>query len=168
MPEENRKENYIKKLANNYSIETTPNVYQKFGSLKEMLPNKNDIYVTYLPDENPKRIIETSKQIVDEEGNYKEQIMSVHKRWADVEYWKAIKRRAPAITGQKYLKGMDMYKNENGEIVSVEKDRRIHRILWLRTLEIAFFVTLFCFLMAYPIAHLLATLPMKYSNLLMI
>jgi putative spermidine/putrescine transport system permease protein len=61
-----------------------------------------------------------------------------------------------------------MYKNESGEIVSVNEDRRIHRVLWLRTLEIAFFVTLFCFLMAYPIAHLLATLPMKYSNLLMI
>ena len=41
-------------------------------------------------------------------------------------------------------------------------------LIWLRTLEIAFFVTLFCFLMGYPIAHLLATLPMKYSNLLMI
>ena len=94
--------------------------------------------------------------------------MAVHKRWANVEYWQAIKRRAPAYTGQKYLKGMDMYKNESGEIVSVSEDRRIHRILWLRTLEIAFFVTLFCFLMAYPIAHLLATLPMKYSNLLMI
>jgi putative spermidine/putrescine transport system permease protein len=44
----------------------------------------------------------------------------------------------------------------------------MHRILWLRTLEIAFFVTLFCFVMAYPIAHLLATIPMKYSNLLLI
>ena len=103
-----------------------------------------------------------------EEGNYKEQIMAVHKRWANVEYWQAIQRRAPAYTAQKYLKGMDMYKNESGEIVSVAEDRRIHRVLWLRTLEIAFFVTLFCFLMAYPIAHLLATLPMKYSNLLMI
>ncbi len=103
-----------------------------------------------------------------EEGNYKEQIMAVHKRWADVEYWRAIQRRAPAYTSQKYLKGIDMYKNEEGKIVSVEEDRRVHRILWLRTLEIAFFVTLLCFLMAYPIAHLLATLPMKYSNLLMI
>ena len=103
-----------------------------------------------------------------EEGNYKEQIMAVHKRGADVEYWRAIQRRAPAYTSQKYLKGIDMYKNEEGNIVSVEEDRRIHRILWLRTLEIAFFVTLLCFLMAYPIAHLLATLPMKYSNLLMI
>ncbi|ARJ47617.1 ABC transporter permease [Candidatus Pelagibacter sp. RS39] len=103
-----------------------------------------------------------------EEGNYKEQIMSVHKRWADVEYWRAIKRRAPEVTNQKYLKAMDMFTNEEGKIVSVSEDRRIHRVLWLRTLEIAFFVTVFCFLMAYPIAHLLATLPMKYSNLLMI
>ena len=36
-----------------------------------------------------------------EEGNYKEQIMAVHKRWADVEYWRAIKRRAPAYTNSK-------------------------------------------------------------------
>ena len=33
-----------------------------------------------------------------EEGSYKEQIMAVHKRWADVEYWRAIKRRAPALS----------------------------------------------------------------------
>ena len=103
-----------------------------------------------------------------EEGNYKEQTMSIHKRWANVEYWRAIQRRAPAYTYSKYLKGLDMLKNERGEIVQVEEDRRIYKKLWLRTLKIAFIVTLCCFLMAYPIAHLLATLPMKYSNLLMI
>ena len=103
-----------------------------------------------------------------EEGNYKEQIMEVHKRWANVEYWRAIKRRSPEYSYSKYLKGIDMFKNEQNKIVNVPEDRRIHRILWLRTLEEAFFVTVLCFLMAYPIAHLLATLPMKYSNLLMI
>ena len=103
-----------------------------------------------------------------EEGNYKEQIMAVHKRWAQVEYWRAIKRRAPAFTYSKYLKGIDMYENEDGKIVQVSEDRRIHKILWLRTLKIALVVTLLCFFMAYPIAHLLATLPMKYSNILMI
>ena len=108
------------------------------------------------------------KQKKFEEGNYKEQIMKVHKRWRNVEYWRAIKRRAPSYTYSKYLKGIDMYSNEDGKIVQVSEDRRIHRILWIRTVEVAFFVTLFCFLMAYPIAHLLATLPMKYSNLLMI
>ncbi|MDB9705527.1 ABC transporter permease [Pelagibacteraceae bacterium] len=103
-----------------------------------------------------------------EEGNYKEQTMSVHKRWTDVEYWRAIQRRAPSYTYSKYLKGLDMYKNEKGELVEVSEDRRIYKILWVRTLKIAFIVTLCCFLMAYPIAHLLATLPMKFSNLLMI
>ena len=103
-----------------------------------------------------------------EEGNYKEQIMDVHKRWANVEYWRAIQRRSASFTNAKYLKGIDMYENEDGKIVNVPEDRQIHRVLWLRTLEVAFFVTLLCFLMAYPIAHLLATLPMKYSNLLMI
>jgi len=103
-----------------------------------------------------------------EEGNYKEQIMSVHKRFADVSYWRAIKRTAPPYTAAKYLKAVDMVKDENGNIVKVEESRRIYTQLWLRTLEVAFFVTLFCFLMGYPIAHLLATIPMKYSNLLMI
>ena len=105
---------------------------------------------------------------IDEGQSIKERIMKVHKRWRDVEYWQAIKRTAPPYTTAKYLKGMDMYYGPDGNIMQVEEDRRIHRILWLRTLEIAFFVTLFSFLMGYPIAHLLATLPMKYSNLLMI
>ena len=103
-----------------------------------------------------------------ETESFKEQITSIHKRFRDVEYWRAIKRTAPPYTVAKYLKGMDLYLNEEGNITQVSEDRRIHRILWLRTLEIAFFVTVFCFLMGYPIAHLLATLPMKYSNLLMI
>jgi putative spermidine/putrescine transport system permease protein len=111
---------------------------------------------------------EVQRNKIDESQSIKEQIMKVHKRWRDVEYWQAIKRTAPPYTAAKYLKGMDMYFGPDGEILQVDEDRRIHRILWLRTLEIAFFVTLFSFLMGYPIAHLLATLPMKYSNLLMI
>ena len=103
-----------------------------------------------------------------EERNYKEQIMSVHERWGNVDYWRAIQRRAPAYSYSKYLKGLDMYKDENGKIVQVPEDRRIYKTLWVRTIKIAFIVTLCCFLMAYPIAHLLTTIPMKYSNLLMI
>ena len=103
-----------------------------------------------------------------EEGNYKEQIMSVHKRFADVEYWRAIKRTAPPYTIAKYLKAVDLYVDQNGDIVQVDETRQIYKKLWLRTLEVALFVTIFTFLMGYPIAHLLATIPMKYSNLLMI
>ena len=103
-----------------------------------------------------------------EEGNYKEQIISVHKRFGNVEYWRAVKRTAPPYTIGKYLKAVDMYKDQNGQIVQVEEKRRVYKKLWVRTIEVAFFVTIFCFFMGYPIAHLLATIPMKYSNLLMI
>ena len=103
-----------------------------------------------------------------EEGNYKQQIISVHKRFGNVEYWRAMKRTAPPYTAIKYLKAVDLYTDENGSIVQVEESRRIYKKLWVRTLEVALFVTIFTFLMGYPIAHLLATIPMKYSNLLMI
>mgnify|MGYP001343643279 FL=1 len=103
-----------------------------------------------------------------EEGNYKKQIIAVHKRFGDVEYWRAMKRTAPPYTAIKYLKAVDLYTDENGSIVQVEESRRIYKKLWVRTLEVALFVTIFTFLMGYPIAHLLATIPMKYSNLLMI
>ena len=103
-----------------------------------------------------------------EEGNYKEQFIKVHKRWGQVEYWRALKNAAPPYTAAKYLKGMDLLYDQNRNIIQVPEDRRIHRILWMRTLKVALVVSILCFLMAYPISHMLATLPMKYSNLLMI
>ena len=60
-----------------------------------------------------KSIIKKSKRKFKkfEEGNYKEQMIAVHKRWADVEYWKAhwTNARSPCNYYQNYLKGIDMY-----------------------------------------------------------
>ena len=103
-----------------------------------------------------------------EEGNYKEQFIKVHKRWGQIEYMGALKNASPNWTYAKYLKGVDLKFDQKGNIIQQPEDRRIHKILWMRTINVAFWVTLFCFVLAYPIAHLLATLPMKYSNLLMI
>ena len=58
----NHKEFLIKSLIENYSIETTPNVYTKHGKFKEILDIKNDVYVTYLPDENSDNVINTAKK----------------------------------------------------------------------------------------------------------
>ena len=103
-----------------------------------------------------------------EDGDYKPQFIKVHKRWNNIDYFIALRNAAPNWTYAKYLKGVDLKKDQDGNIVQQAEDRRIHKILWLRTLKVAFWVTVFCFLLAYPISHLLATLPMKYSNLLMI
>ena len=103
-----------------------------------------------------------------EKGNYKEQFIKTHKRWGQIEYLRALKNTAPKYTVAKYLKGVDLLFDEDRNIIQVEESRRIHKILWIRTFNVALWVTVFCFILAYPISHLLATLPMKYSNLLMI
>ena len=63
----NQTEINIKSLIKDFSIETTPDVYAKYGQFTEFLSEKNDVYVTYLPDEKPENVIETSKKI-NEEG----------------------------------------------------------------------------------------------------
>ena len=55
--------NIVKKFLNSYSIETTPNVYEKYGSFTEFLDKNHDIYITYLPDENSKNVIRTAKKL---------------------------------------------------------------------------------------------------------
>ena len=62
----NQKQINIKNLLKNYSIETTPNVYDKYGKFSDLVPFQNSIYVTYLPDEEAKRVIETSKKLSEE------------------------------------------------------------------------------------------------------
>ena len=49
-----------------------------------------------------------------------------------------------------------------------EEKRQIYKKLFVRTLMISATVMLLCLLLGYPVAYLLATLPLKYSNLLMI
>ena len=40
--------NTVKKFLNSYSIETTPNVYEKYGSFSEFLNKNHDIYICLL------------------------------------------------------------------------------------------------------------------------
>ena len=103
-----------------------------------------------------------------ESGDYKTQFINVHERWGQIEYLRALKNTAPKYTVAKYLKGVDLLFDEDRNIIQVEESRRVYKKLWARTFNVALWVTIFCFVLAYPIAHLLATLPMKYSNLLMI
>ncbi|PPR43262.1 MAG: hypothetical protein CFH21_00850 [Alphaproteobacteria bacterium MarineAlpha5_Bin11] len=56
----------IKDLLQDYTIETTPKVYKKIEELKSLLPKKTWVYITYLPDEDPRNIIETAKKIKEE------------------------------------------------------------------------------------------------------
>ena len=56
----------VKKFLNSYSIETTPNVYAKYGGFSEFLSKDHDVYITYLPDENSNNVVDTAKKLREE------------------------------------------------------------------------------------------------------
>ena len=58
--------NIVKKFLNSYSIETTPNVYAKYGGFSEFLSKDHDVYITYLPDENSNNVVNTAKKLKEE------------------------------------------------------------------------------------------------------
>jgi len=103
-----------------------------------------------------------------EEGPYKEQMIAIDKKWADMEYWKAIGVMVDATTAGYYLNAVDLKYNVDKEIVRQKENRRIYNHTWIKTFKVSLLVMFFCLMLGYPIAYLLSTLPLKYSNLLMI
>ncbi len=103
-----------------------------------------------------------------EEGPYKEQMIAIDKKWADMEYWKAIGVMVDARTAGYYLNAVDLKYNVDKEVVRQKENRRIYNHTWFKTFKVSVLVMVFCLMLGYPIAYLLSTLPLKYSNLLMI
>ncbi len=107
-----------------------------------------------------------SKKLKD--GPYKAKVLKLHKKWGQLETWTVIKRNTTPYTIGYYLNAVDMKYDKNGEIVMQPENRRIYGKLFMRTFAISLAITIICVILAYPIAFLLATLPLRYSNLLMI
>jgi len=66
------------------------------------------------------------------------------------------------------LSAADLRLNADGAVVSAPPDQSIFRTVFLRTLWISSLVTGLTLLLGYPVAYLLARLPTRISNLLMI
>jgi len=103
-----------------------------------------------------------------EEGPYKEQMIAIDKRWADIEYWKALGVMVDPTTAGYYLNAVDLKYDVNKEVIQQPENRRIYNHTWVKTFKVSILVMIFCLMLGYPISYLLSTLPLKYSNLLMI
>ena len=102
------------------------------------------------------------------EAPYKEKMIKRDKRWGKVEFWQSLGAMKDPYTMGYYLNAVDLKYDANKNIVQKAEYLRIYNTIWVRTLKVSLMVTLFCLLLAYPVAYLLATLPMRTSNLLMI
>ncbi len=102
------------------------------------------------------------------EPPFKEALIKVDERWGDLDVWKLIKRESGAFTASYYLAAIDMRLGTDGGVEMQPEERQIYVNLFGRTLWLSALITFLCLLLGYPIAYLLATLPTKTSNLLMI
>lgn len=101
------------------------------------------------------------------EPPYKEAFIAVDKEWGAVKTWAVIKQASPAYTDSYFLNAVDAHRTPEG-IEMVPEKERIYLFLFGRTMFLSIVITVSCLLLGYPIAFLLASLPLRSSNMLMI
>ncbi len=100
-------------------------------------------------------------------GPWKEQLLDLNKAWGDVDTWRTIQTYSPRVTQGYFLNAVDMRVGVDGA-ESRPEDEQIYMKLLKRTLWMSLMITFSCILLAYPVAWILANLPMRISNMLMI
>lgn len=99
---------------------------------------------------------------------FKEAMIDLDEDWGKPELWAVMRNASSKRTDAFYLAAVDRKRDVNGEVAQVPENRQVYVQLYVRTFILSLLITFMTFILGYPIAHLLATLPMRYSNLLMI
>ncbi|CAM3871436.1 ABC transporter permease [Vreelandella rituensis] len=100
--------------------------------------------------------------------NWTQTLVEIDPAWGETTTWREIQRASPPVTDRYVLASLDLERGANGEIQRIDAQDRIYQSVFQRTMVIAGGVTLICLALGFPLAYLLATLPPKTSNMLMI
>ena len=101
-------------------------------------------------------------------SSFKETMINIHEGWADPSFWAAMAQMLDETTLIYYWNAIDRTYDLDAKVVMQSEERRMYVKTWWRTLKVSVYVTFFCLVLGFPVAHLLANLPLRYSNLLMI
>jgi putative spermidine/putrescine transport system permease protein len=113
-------------------------------------------------------IMGTARKADQLEPPYKESLIELDEDWAELDVWRLIERESGYFTASYYLNAIDLTYSDTGEVVAQPEYRQIYVQLFVRTLWLSGLITGLCLLLGFPVAHLLATLPARHANLLMI
>ena len=102
------------------------------------------------------------------EPPYREALLDADPKWGEPMLWRAMRNASTAYTANFYLAAVDRTRDDAGNVVMAPPQQQVYVMLFKRTLMLSLLITFTTFLLGFPIAHLLATLPMRKSNLLMI
>ncbi|WP_168014750.1 ABC transporter permease [Halomonas salinarum] len=113
-------------------------------------------------------VMGTARRLSRIEPPYKAALIDANDAWGELDTWQLIKRESSPYTLSYYLAAVDMQYTPSGEIVEVPDYLQIHLALFWRTFWMSGLITLLTLVLGYPIAFLLANLPARRANLLMI
>lgn len=99
---------------------------------------------------------------------YAHSLPALNPQWGSPELWSTMRQAAKSHSANFYLAALDRTRDVDGSIIAAPEDRKLYIMLFLRTFGMAAGITLICAILGFPVAHLLATLPLRQSNLLMI
>lgn len=94
--------------------------------------------------------------------------LEADERWGEAAVWLAIQGAGTPLTGFYLLAAVDRTVDEHGDIVALSPEEAIYVDVLVRTFVMSLVVTAVCLLLGFPLAYLMATLPVRKSNLLMI
>jgi len=100
--------------------------------------------------------------------SYKDTLIEINEGWADPTFWYSMSQMLSESTPIYYWNAIDRTYDENANIVQQPEERRMYVRTWIKTFKVSVYVTFFCLVLGFPVAHLLANLPLRLSNLLMI
>jgi len=98
---------------------------------------------------------------------FREKFIDLDEDWGNVEIWRTIQAYSPRYTAGYFLNAVDLQSGPNG-VESRPADQQIYITLFKRTIFMSLVIMGSCVLLGYPVAWLLANLPTKTSNLLLI
>jgi putative spermidine/putrescine transport system permease protein len=98
----------------------------------------------------------------------REALVSVDERWGETATWHFLARNASPWTARHLLAAMDFTHDEQGRVVQADDDQAIYVDVFKRTFGMSLVVTLCCLLLGFPLAYLMATLPVRSANVMMI
>lgn len=101
-------------------------------------------------------------------ADVKTALLAFDARWGESTYWQAIAKNGSRWTPDYLLTSVDLRRDAKGAIERVEPGQRAFGRILVRTFEISLVVTLWCLLLAYPLAYWLTTLSARQANVLMI
>jgi len=104
---------------------------------------------------------------LEQDAPFKAKFIDMNDGWADVAVWRTIKTYSPKYTNGYFLNSIDMQKGTNGAEARPE-NQQIYITLFKRTMFMSMVITISCIILAYPVAWILANLPARTSNMLMI